>query len=140
MIAGRESRAEAASARGKAGEEAAAQLLERSGMRILARNWRHGRLELDIVCRDGNTLVFVEVRTRSKGGLVSPAASLTPAKQRNFLQAARAYLAENEAWAFPCRFDLVCVLDTGATLEVEHCRHVELSETVGGGHTSWQPW
>ncbi len=126
--------------RGQAGEDAAARLLERAGMRILARNWRCGRLELDIVCRDGETLVFVEVRTRLRGGLVSPAESLTPAKQRNFMRAARAYLAENDAWNHPCRFDLVCVLDAGATLELEHHRHVELSESLGGGHTSWQPW
>ena len=126
--------------RGQAGEDAAARLLERSGMRILARNWRCGRLELDMVCRDGDTLVFVEVRTRLKGGLVSPAESLTPAKRRHFMRAAQAYLAESGAWNLPCRFDFVCVLDTGSTLELEHHRHVDLSESMGGGNTSWQPW
>ncbi len=125
---------------GRAGEEAAVELLERAGMRILVRNWRCGHLELDMVCRDGRTLVFVEVRSRSRGGLVSPAESLTPAKQRNFLRAAHAYLAAHDAWDAPCRFDLVCVVDTGTTLELEHHRHVELSESVGGGNTSWQPW
>ena len=49
---------------GHAGEEAAATLLLRAGFRLLDRNWRQGRLELDMVCRDGAELVFVEVKTR----------------------------------------------------------------------------
>ncbi len=126
--------------RGRAGEEAAAQLLIRAGMRILARNWRYGRFELDLVCRDGNTLVFVEVRTRAAGGMLLPAESLTPAKKRHFLHAARAYLAENDQWNCPCRFDVVCVIDAGETLQLNHYRHVDLSEFMGGGNTSWQPW
>lgn len=52
---------------GRAGEDAAATLLHSHGMCILARNWRSGPLELDLVCREGDTLVFVEVKTREIG-------------------------------------------------------------------------
>lgn len=64
--------------KGRAGEDAAADWLEKAGMRILARNWRSGSYELDLVCRDGDELVFVEVRLRGKGSLASPEASMTP--------------------------------------------------------------
>lgn len=128
-------------ARGQAGEDAAAALLRAKGLRLVARNWRAKSLELDIVAYDGDTLVFVEVRTRSAGGLVTPAESLSPAKRRSFIRAARAYLAAENRWDAPCRFDLVCVIDTGRTLQTEHLTHVvNLSESMDCGNTAWQPW
>ena len=72
--------------KGRAGEDAAADWLEKAGMRILARNWRSGSYELDLVCRDGDELVFVEVRLRGKGSLASPEASMTPAKCRSVVR------------------------------------------------------
>ena len=55
--------------KGRAGEDAAADWLEKAGMRILARNWRSGSYELDLVCRDGDELVFVEA---ARGALLRP--------------------------------------------------------------------
>ena len=69
-----------------------------TGMELLDCNWRSGRLELDIVCRDGDTVVFVEVKTRSGSTYGGPAAALTPAKQRTLCRAARAWLAAHDAW------------------------------------------
>ncbi len=98
-------------------------------------------MELDLVCLDGDTLVFVEVRLRRAGGLADPALSVTPTKRRNLVRAARAYLAATGAADMPCRFDLVCVTDVDGTLQTEHHRHVlALCETVGRGDASWQPW
>lgn len=126
---------------GRKGEDAARSLLERSGMKVLARNWREGRLELDIVCRDGDTIVFVEVKTRSQTTHGGPAAALTPAKQRTLYRAARAWLAAHDAWSSPCRFDVVCVVREGDTLHLEHCRHAfECESTVDSGNATWQPW
>ena len=125
---------------GQAGEEAAAAFLKRAGFAILERNWRQGRFELDLVCRDGRTLVFVEVRTRTAGGLVSPLESLNETKCRHFVEASRHYLAAHQAWTSPCRFDFVCALRTGSTFALEHYRHVDLSRFVGCSHTAWQPW
>lgn len=130
-----------ASERGRVGEDAAADFLQHRGLRIIERNWRWGPLELDMICRDGATLVFVEVRLRRARGLVAPVCSITPAKRHNLIRAARAYLAREGDPDTPCRFDLVCVVDTGATLQLEHHRHVlALCETVGSGDASWQPW
>ena len=127
--------------RGRAGENAAAAYLRGKGMRILARNWRQGRFELDLVCEESGTLVFVEVRTRAGGAMVAPGETLVPAKRRSLVRAANAYLAAANAWDRPCRFDVACVVDTGSTLEVEHHRHVfDLSEIVDSRHSAWQPW
>lgn len=116
-------------------------LLRRSGLRELVRNWRHGRHEIDLICLDGETLVFVEVRTRSANGLLSPAESLTRSKLRHFVTAAQLYLAENGLWNKPCRFDVVCVVDTGEGLQTEHHRHVlSLTDVVDCCYATWQPW
>lgn len=134
-------RADASRQLGMAGEEAAAGHLRTAGFRILARNWRRGRLELDMVCRDGDTLVFVEVKTRSTGSLASPAEAVTPAKRRALFQAARLWLDEHEAWHENCRFDVVCVIRHADTLTVEHIADaVDVSPFVDGSHAAWQPW
>lgn len=131
-------RARFAAARGRAGEDAAEALLRRDGWRVLARNWRQGRHELDLVCEDGDDLVFVEVRTRAENGLVSPAESVTPAKRRNLVRAARAYLAAHKAWDRGCRFDVVCVT-AGTTIRTEHIRDAfELDQTLDRGHAPRQ--
>lgn len=126
---------------GKEGEDAAATYVQKHGLRILARNWRHGRLELDMVCAEGHTVVFVEVKTRKARGLTSPLEALTPRKQNALLRAAQHWLRANDAWDRACRFDLVAVLDHGAHFTLEHYQNVfEFSAPVGGSHASWQPW
>lgn len=81
---------------GRAGEEAAATLMHARGMRILARNWRSGPLELDLVCREGDTLVFVEVKTRGPGSLGSALEAVGPRKRQSLIRAARAWLAAHD--------------------------------------------
>jgi ribonuclease HII len=126
---------------GMAGEDAAAELLRKKGMQILDRNWRKGRLELDIVCLDGDTLVFVEVKTRNAQGMSEPADALTPAKRRVLVRAAQAWLGAHNAWRRPCRFDVVCVLKNDFDFSAEHYSDAfDFSPTLGGSHTAWQPW
>ncbi len=126
---------------GDQGEEAAARLLRSRGLRILDRNWRAGPLELDMVCADGDTLVFVEVKTRAANGMTSPADGITARKRRLLFQAARAWLGAHAAWDRPCRFDVVCVIRDGALFTPEHCPHAfDISEFVDCRHTAWQPW
>lgn len=126
---------------GRAGEDAAAAFLERAGYGMLDRNWRQGRLELDLVCRDGETVVFVEVKSRKARGQGSPAEAVTPAKQRVLGRAAQAWLAAHQAWQSPCRFDVVCVLRDGDILRLEHHRHAfDFSPALDSGHAPWQPW
>ena len=126
---------------GTDGEDAAARHLNSRGYRILHRNWRHGRLELDIICRKGATTVFVEVKTRSRGALQSPAEALTRAKRSTLVRAAQHFLSASGLWNSPSRFDLVAVVRDGDAYLVEHTENAfDLSEPVGGGNAAWQPW
>lgn len=126
---------------GQRGEEAAAGHLVRKGCRIIERNWRQGGLELDIICMDGDTIVFVEVKTRAARGLTAPHEALTAEKRRRLIRAARAWLAATNNWHSPCRFDLVCVTHTDKTSTLEHIANAfDLTETLGGGNAAWQPW
>lgn len=131
---------------GAEGEAAAAAMLRNMGWRILARNWRSGHLELDIVAEDHGELVFVEVKTRAKNGMTQPYEALGVVKKERLLRAAKAWIAEHDAWEKPCRFDLVCVLAAQGHYQTELMSNViEYTEhgtrhPVGGGYSSWQPW
>ena len=94
--------------RGDAGERRACEILRDAGYLIVARNWRTRFGEIDIVARDGETLVFVEVKMRSCEGFGGPEAALTPAKQRRIIAAASEFLAQTRA-EVPVRFDLVAI-------------------------------
>ena len=97
--------------RGRWAEDEAARHLESHGLRISARNYRCRGGEIDLVCRDGATLVFVEVRQRQRGDFGGAAASITVAKQRRIALAAQHYLSAHRLLDAPCRFD--CVLIDG---------------------------
>lgn len=98
---------------GAAGEEIAARHLVAQGLQVLARNFRVKGGEIDIVCRDGATVVFVEVRQRASAGFGGAAYSITPAKQKRLILVARHWLARHGDC--DCRFD--CVLIDGGKLE-----------------------
>lgn len=129
---------------GARGEEAAARHLEAKGLRILHRNLRLGRLELDLVCEQGDTLVFVEVKSRGAGSLGGPADGLTGQKCERLLRAARQYLSLHDQWSRPCRFDLVGVWEEGGVLRVVHEENAlsaEEAQVSGRKRTAgWQPW
>ena len=90
---------------GTLAEEQAARFLAARGLTIIKRNHRCRGGEIDLICRDGATLVFVEVRLRSRRTFGGAAASITPAKQRRIVLAANHYLA-GKPWP-SCRFDAV---------------------------------
>ena len=87
-------------------EALAARFLERRGLAIVERNWRRRCGELDLVARDGDTLVFVEVRLRSGGDFGGAAASITGAKRARLVRTANLYLAGLPRTP-SCRFDAI---------------------------------
>lgn len=94
---------------GPKGERAAAVFLIANGCQVLDRNWRYGRTgELDLVVRDGDTTVFVEVKTRTGVGPDSALAAVDQKKLNTLLRLGNAWLAQHGNWS-PCRFDLVGV-------------------------------
>ena len=119
---------------GRRGEDTAAAYLERNGYALLARNWRTRAGEVDIIARQGEWLVFVEVRTRSAGRAgVPPAAgtpeeSVTRSKQARLVALAEAYLFEH-SWDGPMRIDVIA-LELAADGTVARLNHVR--DAVGG--------
>jgi putative endonuclease len=104
------------SARGEDAENRASAFLQRAGLKLVARNYRCRFGEIDLILRDGNTLVFVEVRMRSSDRYGGAAASITPAKRTRLLRAARLYIA-NLARPPACRFDALLVNGKDHTIE-----------------------
>ncbi|MCC2628128.1 MAG: hypothetical protein K0S14_1778 [Thermomicrobiales bacterium] len=108
---------------GTAGEQLARRHLEQRGYRFVAANWRRPYGELDLIMRDGDVLVFVEVKTRSSERLVTAEESLTPAQARRLLRGAQYFLAEREELAnLFWRIDLIAITltPTGAVSRLTH--------------------
>lgn len=98
---------------GRAAEDIAARHLEGRGLRVIARNFRCRGGEIDLICDDRGTLVFVEVRQRRDARFGGAAASITAKKQARIVMAARHYLAGRGERA--CRFDALLI--EGADME-----------------------
>jgi putative endonuclease len=94
---------------GKIGENFACHALERRGYEILARRYRHGGAEIDIIARDGATLVFVEVKARGGREFGDGAEAVTMKKRRRIVVAAMDYLVRHRLGECPCRFDVVSI-------------------------------
>ena len=92
------------------GERIAAVYLSDAGLRVLDRNWRCREGELDIVAREGDALVFCEVKTRRGIGFGHPVEAVTPTKQRRLRLLAQRWLAAHDEHAPDLRFDVVGVL------------------------------
>jgi len=110
---------------GAYGERVAVRHLEAGGMVVLDRNWRCRDGEIDIIARDGDALVFCEVKTRSGSGFGSPAEAVVPAKARRLRKLALLWLADSGVHPPELRFDVVAVSRSrrGAA-SVEHLRGV----------------
>jgi putative endonuclease len=94
---------------GKAGEDLAVDELARRGYAVLARRYRTRHGEIDIVARDGETIVFVEVKAKESGDFGTAAHAVTPEKQRRVISMAVDYLARHRLHRSPCRFDVVAI-------------------------------
>ena len=109
---------------GRGAEDLAAAYLTRAGFRVLERNVRLGHGEIDLVCRDGDVVVFVEVKCRRATWGDSPAAAVSWQKQRRLTRLAQHYLKWRRLEGVRCRFDVVSVtLDTDARADIAHVRN-----------------
>lgn len=107
--------------RGQLGERAAKQHLRRAGLKFLTANFKSARGEIDLVFRDGDCLVFVEVKTRSSEDWTRPAAAVNARKRRLLTQTALDYLKLLKHPQVKVRFDIVEVLlKEGEVTEVRH--------------------
>ncbi len=108
-------------AQGATAEELALHYLETQGLTLVARNFRCRVGELDLIMRDGEQLVFVEVRSRRHSRYGTPAESVTWTKQQRLLRAAAFYL-QRRRLDLPCRFDVVAILQAEDEPRIEWIR------------------
>ncbi len=94
---------------GKRGEELAVAQLKKLKFKILERNYKCALGEIDIIARERDTLVFVEVKTRASMDFGGPAAAVTSHKQRQLCRVALTYLSQKRLTNVPARFDVVAV-------------------------------
>ena len=107
---------------GRNGETAAGDFLQKQGLVVLARNWRYKHLEVDFIVRDGDVLVFVEVKTRSGADYGLPFEAVTWQKQQKLDRAANIYIRQNH-YEGEIRFDIISVFANGAgNYSIRHIR------------------
>lgn len=99
---------------GDQGEKQAAEYLEHKGFEILAQNWRHKHLEVDIIAKDGIFLIFVEVKVRKSATYGYENTLISNAKQKALSRAAEAYIFEN-SYTGKIRVDLISIIDKKLT-------------------------
>ena len=106
---------------GRVAEAAAADFLAGAGLRPIERNVRFALGELDLVCRDGDRIVFVEVKCRQARWGDAPAAAVSWQKQRRLTQLAQLYLKARGLTEARCRFDVVAVTEgADGELQIRH--------------------
>jgi len=106
---------------GRAGERVAEQYLRKQGLKTLARHFNTPVGELDLVMRDGDTIVFVEVKTRRDRKHAEPEDAVHGAKQRRLLRAAQWFIHARRWDDPPCRFDVIgVIMPAGASPDIKH--------------------
>jgi len=104
---------------GSKGEKLACDFLEKKGYRILEKNWRSGRFEIDIIAEEKNTVIFVEVKTRTNDYYGFPEESVNETKQEHILQAAEDYVIRNNI-NNEIRFDIVSIIMSRNVQKIYH--------------------
>ena len=104
---------------GKLGEEKAAAFLTGKGYKVLARNYRYKKSEIDLICQKDGLLVFVEVKTRSSRSFGNPETFVGESQQQAIMRAAEAYMDESH-WGGDLRFDIIAILSRGGEEEITH--------------------
>jgi putative endonuclease len=112
--------------RGSFSEELAARYLADAGWRILERNYRVNRKEVDIIARRADTVAFVEVKARAGVGYGHPLAAITWKKRREIAHVAHAWLARAGAAHLHYRFDAIAITWSGNSHTLEHIENAWL--------------
>ncbi len=105
---------------GKQGEDIAVVFLENKGFEIITRNYRQKSGEIDIICTDRQTVVFVEVKTRKTARFGDPLEAVNRRKQHQISVTALDYLSRNNLHDQPARFDVVAVIIGSGNPQITH--------------------
>ena len=114
---------ESTQARGNRGEAIALRFLRAEKLTIIETQYRYGRGEIDIIAREGDVLVFCEVKMRTSDRYGAPEYAVTPRKQAQIRRIAEAYLYEHEIRDQICRFDVVAIDGKSGRIEIRYLRN-----------------
>jgi putative endonuclease len=104
---------------GQKGEDLAADYLKNSGFKILFRNWKWGKHEIDIIAENKDFIIFAEVKTRSENYQMHPAGAVTKEKQKSIIYAADGFLQKSNIDK-ESRFDVITIIKKGESFEIDH--------------------
>jgi putative endonuclease len=104
---------------GKKGEDVAADHLKGAGFKILFRNWKWGKHEIDIIAENNEFIVFVEVKTRTDDYQVHPVTAINKEKQKSIIYAADGYL-QRYSIDKESRFDIITIIKKGEDFQIDH--------------------
>ena len=104
---------------GKKGEDLATDHLKRSGYKLLSRNWKYGKHEIDIIAQNKDVIVFAEVKTRSDDFQMHPITAITTEKQKSIIWAAEGYIKRFNIDK-NSRFDVITIIKKGEQFEIDH--------------------
>ena len=113
---------------GNRGEALAADYLISKGLRILERQYARPYGEIDLICLDGNEVVFVEVKSRSSFAFGYPEDSVTPQKIGHILRVAEGYLLETKQTEVPWRIDVVAIEFHEEPPKITHLKNIDIPE------------
>jgi putative endonuclease len=104
---------------GLLGEKLACKYLVKNGYKIIDKNWRYGRNEIDIVAEFNDKLIIVEVKTRQTAEIGEPWRAVTKGKQKTIIKVAHAYLVQNEI-DLETQFDIISIVYNSFRCDLEH--------------------
>ena len=111
------------------GEASAVRFLKKNGCAIIETNYRTRLGEIDIVASDGDIIVFVEVKTRKKEGMISPKEAVTPSKQRTISKLAQTWLKSKGKYGMKARFDVIAIISDRESERIEWVKNAFESPT-----------
>ena len=112
---------------GERGEKNAVSFLKKQGYEIIVTNWREKKFEIDIIAKDNEEYVFVEVKTRSTNFFGEPEEAVTIKKQQHLIDGADYYIQNNEI-DFESRFDVISIVLNSSEEEIRHIKNAFSSE------------
>jgi putative endonuclease len=115
---------------GKEGEDIAADFLKAIGFVILERDFKYGRKDIDIICRDGKTIVFVEVKAGRSRSFGTPLERVHQRKQKNIAQVAKSFMQQKDCAGYDFRFDVVAIDDKRVSKKIKHLRNAFMVEEL----------
>ncbi|MBI4435340.1 YraN family protein [Candidatus Uhrbacteria bacterium] len=115
---------------GNRGEELAAEFLQSQGLTVLESQYKKSFGEIDLICQDGEEVVFVEVKSRHTSTFGYPEDSVTPQKIRHILRVAEGYLQESKQTESPWRVDVVAIEFHHEPPTITHIKNIDIPEAL----------